>query len=190
MRPRCGCRRPCRSKCGAGAAGDWIGCTVIQQRCSPRFDRDVSEAAITRYVRNRPNTVRERRTMRCVCLDQPTPGSRRWPPHSFHAKHLGEDQRFTHIEATATRTTRLAEELRSLASAARAADDRTPKARGVSQNFGGCVSAACRPLILLKFLTDGAPGGTRTPTPLREPDFESGASTGSATGASAQSGAS
>jgi hypothetical protein len=30
---------------------------------------------------------------------------------------------------------------------------------------------------------DGAPGGTRTPTPLRVPDFESGASTGSATGA-------
>src|SRR5215813_2004055 len=29
----------------------------------------------------------------------------------------------------------------------------------------------------------GAPGGTRTPTPLRVPDFESGASTGSATGA-------
>ena len=32
---------------------------------------------------------------------------------------------------------------------------------------------------------DGAPGGTRTPTPLRVPDFESGASTGSATGARA-----
>src|SRR5262245_33123328 len=32
----------------------------------------------------------------------------------------------------------------------------------------------------------GAPGGTRTPTPLRVPDFESGASTGSATGAVAR----
>src|ERR1700681_4880516 len=40
------------------------------------------------------------------------------------------------------------------------------------------VGKAAKPLILL-----GAPGPTRTGTSLRTPDFESGASTGSATGA-------
>jgi hypothetical protein len=40
--------------------------------------------------------------------------------------------------------------------------------------------------LILPFHRGGAPGGTRTPTPSRVPDFESGASTGSATGACAK----
>jgi hypothetical protein len=126
-------------------------CTVIQQRCSPRFDRDVSELrSHATYAIGRTRYESDARCVACANKSPTTYAGEKVVATTFlptpSASQRTTGSRTSRLRQTRTTWLPEAKSLRSFASAARVSDDRTkPRATGSGAAMSPKQTSRARP---------------------------------------------